>query len=276
MAQEAFKHSYKVNHSASMGLTVYNCGLQKCEPGHSWGPAVRDHYLIHYILSGRGHYEVGDKQYELSAGSGFLAAPSTVIYYQADQDDPWQYTWVGFNGAEADHLMRLVGLSMEHPIFYAELDGPIPSLIASILEVTGHRPSDEIRMEGKLLEFLAALVELNGHNDCHHEVGASRRYVEKALQYIQYNYSRAINVGDIAESVGISRSHLYRLFMEELNISPNEYLTRFRIDQACDLLEQGLSVSEAAYSSGFSDQLYFSRVFKKRENVPPSKYAPHK
>lgn len=59
-----------------------------------------------------------------------------------------------------------------------------------------------------------------------------------------------------------------------MSMSPNEYLTRFRIDEACVLLRsQGLSVSEAAFSSGFSDQLYFSRVFKRYKGVPPSKYA---
>lgn len=55
---------------------------------------------------------------------------------------------------------------------------------------------------------------------------------------------------------------------------PNEYLTRYRINKAAALLKcNNLSVGEAAYSTGFSDQLYFSRVFKKYKGVPPSRYA---
>ena len=54
---------------------------------------------------------------------------------------------------------------------------------------------------------------------------------------------------------------------------PNEYLTRFRINKAAALLRtNNLSVGEAAYFTGFSDQLYFSRVFKKYKGMPPSKY----
>ena len=95
-------------------------------------------------------------------------------------------------------------------------------------------------------------------------------YVKKSLQFIDYNYSRSIDVDDIAANVGISRSHLYRLFMKHISVPPNEYLTRYRIQKASLLLESSnLSVGEAAYSTGFSDQLYFSRVFKKYKGLSP-------
>ncbi len=62
--------------------------------------------------------------------------------------------------------------------------------------------------------------------------------------------------------------------MQYVSMPPNEYLTRFRINKAAALLRSSnLSVGEAAYSTGFSDQLYFSRVFKKYKGVPPSKYV---
>lgn len=271
---DTFKHSYKVEHFEYVGLAVYNCGIQKCEEGHSWGPAVRDHYLIHYILSGKGSYETGGQRYELTAGDGFLAFPSTVIHYRADGADPWEYSWVGFNGTEAERLVKLAGLSQDKPIFHCPLESPLAANLVSIFDATGSRVSDEIRMRGRLMEFLSTLIEYCGANETQRDTGTGRRYIEKALRFIQYNYFHSISVGDIADSVGISRSHLYRLFIEHLSMSPNEYLTRFRIDEACVLLRsQGLSVSEAAFSSGFSDQLYFSRVFKRYKGVPPSKYA---
>ena len=62
--------------------------------------------------------------------------------------------------------------------------------------------------------------------------------------------------------------------MQHISMPPNEYLTRYRVQKAGLLLStQHLSVGEAAYSTGFSDQLYFSRVFKKYRGVPPSRYA---
>ena len=66
----------------------------------------------------------------------------------------------------------------------------------------------------------------------------------------------------------------YRIFVQHLALSPNEYLTQYRINQACVLLRSSpLSIGEIAGSVGFEDQLYFSRVFKKIKGVPPSHYA---
>ena len=48
-----YKNSYKVNKKELVSLSVYNVGFQKCEPLYQWGPGIRDHYLIHHILSGK-------------------------------------------------------------------------------------------------------------------------------------------------------------------------------------------------------------------------------
>ena len=63
-----YKNSYKVNKKELVSLSVYNVGFQKCEPLYQWGPGIRDHYLIHHILSGKGYYSVGGKVYALSTG----------------------------------------------------------------------------------------------------------------------------------------------------------------------------------------------------------------
>ena len=89
---------------------------------------------------------------------------------------------------------------------------------------------------------------------------SSSQYVLAAIKYIQFNYSHDISVDDIAKAVGVSRS-------------PIDYLTGYRISEACSLLKNtGLSIAEIAVSVGFFDQFYFSRVFKKVKGVPPSKY----
>ena len=61
-----YKNSYKVNKKELVSLSVYNVGFQKCEPLYQWGPGIRDHYLIHHILSGKGYYSFGGKVYALS------------------------------------------------------------------------------------------------------------------------------------------------------------------------------------------------------------------
>ena len=93
------KQSYKQSYTDNVELSIFNCGHEYCEPGHTWGPGVRDHYLIHLVVAGKGVYQVGGVSHTLQEGDLFLAKPNQLITYAADETDPWEYYWVGFNGA---------------------------------------------------------------------------------------------------------------------------------------------------------------------------------
>lgn len=271
MTEDGFRRSYK-GESYNLGLAVYSCGLQRCRPSHSWGPAVRDHYLIHYIVRGKGRFTSGGKKWELQAGDAFLIQPSTIVSYEADLTYPWEYDWVGFNGSDAKHLLRQTGLLDMEPVFHCPPENRFHMLLADIIAVSGSSCSAEARMESGLLRFLAELMDTFGTHVPSSDNSYS--YVQKAIQFIDRNYAGSIDIEKIAQSAGVSRSHLYRLFMAYINMPPNEYLTRYRINKAAAFLKDGgLTVGEAAYSSGFADQLYFSRVFKKYMGMPPSKFS---
>ena len=94
-----YKNSYKVTEKELVSLSVYNVGFQKCDALYQWGPGIRDHYLIHYIISGKGTYRVAGQTYHLSGGDTFLVYPNTEVVYCADEQDPWEYAWVGFTGS---------------------------------------------------------------------------------------------------------------------------------------------------------------------------------
>ena len=272
MTNDEFRHSFKQAFHSSLGLAVYSCGIQKCSAGHAWGPAVRDHYLIHCVTSGKGVFSFGGKDYLLSGGDGFLLTPGVVASYAADSESPWQYCWIGFNGTDAKRLVEQTGLSYENPVFHFS-GTALPDRLEQICHLSCATHSNEARVEAGLLLFLADLMDAFGSSSAAHHA-SGYEYVQKAARFIEYNYSRSIDVEDIAASVGISRSHLYRLFMENISVPPNEYLMRCRMNKAAALLEEGrLSVGEVASSTGFSDQLYFSRVFKKYMGIPPSQYA---
>lgn len=65
------KHSFKAPLRGDLGLSVYNTGYQRCAPQYSWGPAMRDHYLIHYIASGSGTYRCAGQSYRLKTAICF-------------------------------------------------------------------------------------------------------------------------------------------------------------------------------------------------------------
>ena len=69
---DQYKNSYKATAKELVSLSVYNVGYQLCDAGYQWGPGIRDHYLIHYVISGKGTYEVNNETHFLSAEDAFL------------------------------------------------------------------------------------------------------------------------------------------------------------------------------------------------------------
>lgn len=273
--EDSFKNSYKVLKREMLALSVYNMGFQRCEPGHKWGPGVRDHFLIHYIVSGKGFYETGNKKYLLKARDAFLVYPYSEVYYYADKEDPWEYYWVGFAGRDAKVMMEKTDFTKEDPVILnCPFGEEIRSHLLRIYEARGNEFLHAVEMAGELHLTISCFIRGTGQGGKGQGVKKDGSYVQKAMEYIEANYSYPITVEDVAGYVGISRSHLFREFKEEADTSPKEYLSEYRLKQACYLLASSdLSMTAIANSTGFDNSLYFSKVFKKKMNVTPSAYA---
>lgn len=273
MEESQNKRAFKAQRHDITFLTVYNTGTEKCRAGHCWGPAVRDHFLIHFIVGGKGVYTLAGKDYALSTGDMFFAPPGESICYRADADDPWEYCWVGFQGIDAAAMSARAGLTPESPVrHFDDLETP-RRLIYDIIHVSGVLTQDSMRMTGCLCFFLAWLTETANRAEQRAE-GSSMEHVRRACAFIANNYSRPISINEITRAVGVCRSRLYRAFEEQMGVSPARYLTHFRIEQARMLLETSdLSVKSVAYSVGFEDPLYFSRRFRELVGCPPRAYA---
>lgn len=98
-------------------LSFLFCGRQNCQPGEAVGPAVREHYVMHYCLSGRGVYRAQGVKYEIGPGDGFLILPGELSSYQADAQQPWNHVWVGFSGSRAADYLKCCGLGKDRRTF---------------------------------------------------------------------------------------------------------------------------------------------------------------
>lgn len=249
------------------------CGYAKCEPLHSFGPAVRPNYIIHLILGGKGRYTVGDTVYELEAGQGFLIEPEVQTFYQADDEAPWSYVWIGFDGTRAKEYLSDIGLCGGRKVFRCSRTGELKSLLIDILKRNTYSVENEFLRESFLYSFFAVLsggVKAEGMTE---DERTENIYVQKALEFIQNNYHYGIQVSEVADYVGVTRGYLHTLFTKELEQSPQDYLINFRITRAAELLAvTELSVEGVAQSCGYLDPLVFSKLFKKRMGRTPSAY----
>lgn len=97
--------------------------------------------------------------------------------------------------------------------------------------------------------------------------------VKRAIAYMHQNFSHPLSRWEIAEAIGVSEDYLTKVFTRELEISPWDYLLRYRVLQAQEILEKtSRPISLIARMVGFKDQSYFTRVFSKLVNATPQEY----
>ncbi len=259
----------------NIDATVYTCGYESCVPGHSYGPAVRSGYLIHYVIKGKGVFKTDGRIYRLKEGEAFLIRPATLIYYEADARDPWTYTWIGFQGVRVEQYLKRTSL-LECPVFFYGRDDRIRLCHEKMYEANQLPQNKDLIMTSILYEYLFMLADKFPKE--HISVQEKREsYVEEALKYIEINHTRHINVNEIADSLSIDRSYLFRLFKTATGVSLKNYLLDYRIRTASDLLAHtDYPVSVVARSVGYEDALYFSRLFKEKKGRTPTEYRAEK
>ncbi len=224
-------------------------GYEDCKPLHHFGPAIRNHYLIHYIEKGKGVFRNEHSEYHLKKGDAFLIRPNEVTSYTADKDEPWSYVWIGFTGKLANAFADLPDIL--HP------DG---NLFAEI------KTFPKTMLEERLVSTLFRLY-------CNiFEDSIAPDYANKVIGFINAHYMEEIRIEEIAQSLGLNRKYLSRLFKQKTGLSMQEFLIKKRLTEAKKLLERGYNVSETGILCGYRDTFGFSKAFKAYFGVPPKSF----
>ncbi len=233
-------------------LNPLTLGSQRCEPGHKFGPHIRDYYLIHYVVTGKGIFITEHGEYRVGKGEIFLIRPGEITTYIADMSDPWHYIWIGFDGALAKKLDTV--------------SPPVTKVLGNVFgEMLEVRLLENTRAEflaSKLFLLFSQLFE-----------GEPRRgdYVEEVAGYINANYMNRLLIDEIADMVKLDRRYLSRLFKARRGVTLKQYITDVKMKKAAALLPQ-YSVSQVAAMVGYDDVFNFSKMFKKHFGVSPSAY----
>ncbi len=250
---------------------IYTCGYENCSPGHSYGPVMRNGYLIHYILEGSGIYKARGKLFRLKKDDAFLICPGELIYYKADEKTPWSYTWIGMQGIKIKSYLERTSLP-ETLVFHYDWDDRMKLCHEKMFEADKLPCSKDLMMNSIMYEYLFLLArKFPGKASVFPEKKNS--YVEEALSFIESSYCDPITVQNIADHLTLNRSYLHRIFKSATGMSLQDYLLDYRIRQACILLRTtDLSIRAIAHSVSFADPLYFSRLFRQKKGASPSEY----
>ena len=261
-----------------LDLTVYQYGYEKCDPLHSYGPFVRNHYLFHYVISGKGMLSVteenGSSVYQIGPRSGFLIDPGRINVYCADQKFPWEYVWVEFDGLRARELMEEAGLSNDHPVFHPVSDTAADKLRDEMLRLTQYPDNSRpLGIIGQLYLIMDALIQGSSNKKRLQGGKLSRFYAQEALSFIEQNYTLPITVEDMANRCNLDRSYFGKVFKDMIGQSPQDFLIRYRMSKATSLLTStNLSIGDISVQVGYPNQLHFSRAFRNIYGMSPRQY----
>ena len=249
------QHIFLVNQNWK-DINPMECGQERCAPGHSFGPGVRDYYILHYVLSGVGRFTVSGTTYTLHAGDIFVIRPFERIYYEADAEAPWHYVWAGFEA------------SVPLPEALSQDVIRCPDARAVFLEMLEAGKLEQGR-ERCLCGRIWLLLSMLEHMESAGPRGSD--YVLRAVNWMQTNYMNPVSISALAGELNLDRSYFSTLFRRQTGRSPQQYLTELRLEKARTLLlEYGYRPGEAAQAVGYADIFSFSRMFKRRYGVSPS------
>lgn len=249
------------------------CGFSKTEAGHSFGPAVKDCFLVHIILEGEGSYSIKDQTYSLKAGQGFIIPPGVSSFYQADQHFPWTYLWMGIGGEKVQEYFQQMGIGGEHFSFHVQSPYDFKALIFECFAYDDDTLVNELNLQKKAYDFLQLLAKSISPYQYITSSQKMNPYVQKALQIINQEGGQGLSITNLAKRLAVHPSYLSRLFKANLGLSTKDYIYQIRINMASDLLvTTSYSIEKISQLTGFSSIQNFSKAFKKIKKVTPSAY----
>lgn len=259
-------------------LGLFQFGWERCTPAHSFGPAARNHYLFHYILSGTGTLMADDSKgvtqtYSIKSMQGFMIFPNQITTYVADKQLPWEYVWLEFDGLRVKSLLDTIGLSLDKPVYHARNKNLREDMANEMLYISRHKDESPFHLIGHLYLFLDYLLRSAADEQLEHGSKLREFYIHEALTYIEHNFQNEITIEDIAGVCGLNRTYFGKIFKEALGKTPQEFLLNYRMLKAAELLKlTSLSIGDVGLAVGYANQMHFSRAFKNNYGISPREW----
>lgn len=266
---------YENNEEADLGtlLLLDYFGFERCLPSHSYGPHMRNDYVIHVVIDGKGVLDHGAKRWQIQKGQMFILYPGEVNTYCADNEEPWYYCWIGFHGKSASKIVEQIGFTKSSPVLTFDNIEEAEKIIVKMLSIRDIELSGRLKRNAGMMMLFSEMVAENARESGMDSNQSMITYAEYAVRYINNHFFEKIRIQDLADKIGISRSYLVKLMKQETGMSPQEFLIETRMRRASDLLTRSNDpVRNVAAECGYDDALAFSKVFKARFGQNPSEY----
>ncbi len=231
-------------------------------------PFTNLYYRVNLVVKGKGVFKMNNTEHPLNVGTLFFTFPG--IPYTIQGDDTFTFVYISFGGNEAKELLRQAQIDTQNAVYqsYKHLINPWMDAIRRF------SPANSKTVTASVLMLTLSYID---NTDTVKKTEGSDKF-SQVIEYIQKNYFNTnINISFLANMFFYSDKYLSSLFPRKIGMKFTEYVNRVRINNAIKLINEGYTkISELSTRAGFSDQFYFSKVFKKQTGESPQKYIKSK
>lgn len=269
------------------GLVVTTAGESRIGPGQAYPPLrhpdgyqfawesgrmLKDYVLV-YISRGGGQFESEfSGKLTIESGEIFILCPGVWHRYRPAPETGWDEHWLGFEGSAVKNLMRPEFFSPARPIIRVANEGLCLQLFTGAMEaIKTNQPALQQILAGVTAHLLGLLYSARQTE----QVGGNQplAVVQSAIQHMRTNLGTNIDMPSLAQQLHVSYSTFRHTFAEHTGMSPLQYLLELRMALARNLLQEtNLPLKDIAEKTGFVDEHYFSRLFRKRGGEAPGQW----
>ena len=220
-------------------------------------------YKVHLVCGGNGFLHTLGRVHALSEGDVFFTFPGNPFYIESKTD--FSYMYISFLGIRTNEIMDKLNISKNNFLF-KDMSELFDIWQDSIID---NKSLLHLRCEGILLYSFSMLGEKE--IETADKANDTVMFIKK---YIDDNFSdKNLSVEKISREFSYNPKYVSGIFKKKFRIGISQYIKTLRIQKACMLMEQGFtSVKDISYQCGFTDQFYFSKVFKAKMNESPKEH----
>ncbi len=256
--------------AASLPFYVTEAGHFYTDSNYCVSRNEHDSFLLLYTIKGSGIIQSQGDEIELVSDNAVIIDCHKPHLYKSKEN--WEFLWLHIKGTGLENMHNLIYPDHIVPVDLLGSKTPLTNCeIIAKCNASGIINSCQLSLDLHLI--LNALLNSRLNKE---QMKSGIRYsdfVEKAVSFIETNYSSPITLEDIIEEIPLSKYHFIRIFKQITLSTPYHYLTAYRINAAKILLRsKNISVSEVAKRCGFSDTSNFINQFKKHTGQKPLEY----
>ena len=252
--------------------------------GRALGYAKHSHetFSVGVVTGGRSQYVNGRRSEQLGAGAVVLMNPGDAHACKPLAELPWSYRMLYLDPAWLAGLQRDSGCAAGRDFrAFTAISSSAPALfdgLNNLYALLSDRRADRLQKHCATIAYFATLQSMlnpapgvNGDTNRDANRDANHR-LARAAEFINDNYTHALQLDDICAAADLSPSYLIRAFGKRFGMTPHAYLMNRRIQFSRAQLRRGHMIADVALQAGFADQAHFQRVFKRFTASTPGQY----